>query len=1091
MAYQALQGVKITPKGANNRFVAQNWATSQAFGGWIFSANCSIGFSDKPTEINMRIVIESDTANLYNLVPQTFDIRQSDLQCSAGQGGIQNESLFDIDFNGVKFENFVLFGYDLDIQPAQKTLSVTFKDYSVILDKIYVGLLKRQGIEHLRTSAAAGLIPVVCPDCEFTSFTGDGQLLRDVDYGSYVGINGSVYDNFDGIPYTDPISTWNYLTNKGSLQPSFDLNGGYLILGMEEMYSDVCASVPEVKYSFRQLLDSLRVRGLSFVNGFTGFLTTGTPYTQNYAGTLREVLNNWCSDFGLQFYTSGRTFVGLDLTKEIDISNILTVPDAKTPLGATFSTGNIALSSYKEAYSLENTFKQSVITADVRPREVLNESRDVKNFVSFQPLHPLDFYSPDFSPLFGSVTQNSLSNVRHQFTGVRFANDFEKTSKRFAGFTNRYFRDIDVCIALNKYDKELRDIYCGLRAIESNINVNRGILDPTYNPNMAISSNTIQDFFANFDALGFFPKIQIYERTSKEAVLRQFLTTSSQNISLNPDFYEIFVGYYFPERKTEVTSYESTWAGAMYKYGVLNIGTTARPPYVTRDYNQLASPNAGLFGLSGQSLSRLTNSFTPSAAVYPIYQDAPYYNLMPYNIINDNPYVYAASASSVNIGFNPNDYYIASLTNEWGTLEDDYKTELYNNLSPMCEQLYPNAQTLNELQSSIPTQGQQWNIRDFTPSFHSDIGSVYEQLKGDLDNLPTDVTDELGIFAVGTDSKIHQECQKLHIAIVPNVMTHPNVRVYFQLNGYYDSFNEIMSRSLKLQFLQNEIELDKQKPKNVCEYSPITTICNSGIILSGQQNPNDNRFSCSNVDDPNSVLYAGWPSGFAFGNNARSLSITIERNPVTSLDAKGPDGEYYYDDLQAAGVTGLAYRRASTNIVYPISNKPNDLFEYVGVMTTNLSKEIRTPPFTEIYGSPVSEKDNNTSIIKVINNTIDPDIKPVLNPNNARFIKYATVYTNDSTAVLQTVKDYHDFISTLNSYQSKYPMKTASFNVIGSPNLFGPFISCVNPLSGLNNFDISISDNGVETSLSFANKPPVLPKMEAILNKIGPRLKPK
>jgi hypothetical protein len=57
--------------------------------------------------------------------------------------------------------------------------------------------------------------------------------------------------------------------------------------------------------------------------------------------------------------------------------------------------------------------------------------------------------------------------------------------------------------------------------------------------------------------------------------------------------------------------------------------------------------------------------------------------------------------------------------------------------------------------------------------------------------------------------------------------------------------------------------------------------------------------------------------------------------------------------------------------------------------------------------------------------------------------------------------------------------------------LFGSFIPYLTPLSGLTNFNVSISDNGVETNLSFANKPPVLPNQEAILNKIGPRLKPK
>ena len=138
MGYQKLQGVRITPKGIKNRFVKQNWGVAEAFGGWIFNADCSIGFSDKPTEINLKIVLESDS-NINLSIPQTFDISKDDLKCSAEEGGSANESLLDIDFNGVKFTDFVLFSYSLDIQPQQKTLSVSFQDYSVLLNKIYIG----------------------------------------------------------------------------------------------------------------------------------------------------------------------------------------------------------------------------------------------------------------------------------------------------------------------------------------------------------------------------------------------------------------------------------------------------------------------------------------------------------------------------------------------------------------------------------------------------------------------------------------------------------------------------------------------------------------------------------------------------------------------------------------------------------------------------------------------------------------------------------------------------------------------------------------------------------------------------------------
>lgn len=1108
MAYQALQGVQITPKGSNNRFVNQNWQPSQAFGGWIFKADCNIGFSDKPTEIRMQVIIESNS-NINTLTPQTFDIYSSDLQCGAFQGGAQNESLYDINFNGALFQDFVLFSYDLDVTTQQKTLSVTFRDYSVILDKIYIGLTKRQGIGFLNTAQASGIIPAVCPDCEFNSFTGSQVIVREIDFASCVGINGKEYNNFANVPVNnDVIGMWDALYNtQGTLYPSFDLNGGYVILGTEQMYSDVCSTLPEVKYKLHDLITSLRLRGLNFAGAFTGGLLVGTPYMQSYVGTLREVLNNWSSDFGMQFFTSGKTFWGIDMRSEVDISRILTIADPTTSFGSIFNTGQIALGNYKESFTLENTFKQAVITADVRPKQVNSESRDVKTFVSFQPLHPLDFYSPDWTPLYSNVLQNTLSTTRHFSTGVQFANDITKTHKRLDNFTNRLFRDIDTCMALGKYDKDLRDIFCADRAISSEeyiINTfGLGILDGN---NAALNSKIngtstppeVFDFYANFSALGFIPQLKLKLDTSKEAVIQKFMETLGQNISLNPDFYEIYIGYYYADLKSQVVQYEGTWANSLYKYGVLNIGTTATPPFVIRSFSDWAQPADGLSGTHGATLTKVSNSFTPSADVYPIYQTAPYYDLLPYHIIGFNPNSFLGSSLN-NIGFDSYNYYIGSLNNEWGTLDSDFKLQLYNALVPVCEQMFPGQPSLQTLKQNLPEKVQQWNIGDFAPKFYPIADSdgkdnLYNQLKTELDNLPENVTDELGFFAVGTDSKVTQECAKLHVCIVPNIKTHPNARVTITpSNQYYDSFNTIMARTLEIQFKQNHLNLMLEKPHNICEWSPITQVCNSGILKSGEAYPTDPAFACNSLDDSISILYAGWPSGFAYGYNARTLNITVERNPVTAMDGVGTDGEYYYDaELQSK--PQLVHSTASASIIYPISNKPNDLFEYIGLMNTTISREIRTPTFTEIYGNPVSETGNNTATIKIINNTINPALMPVLNPNTARFITYATVYTGQNGGaggtVLYTISGYHNFVSGLNAYQSEFPVKSASFSVIGSPNMFGPFSGVLTPLSGLTSFTVSIGDNGVETSLSFANKPPVLPKMEAILNNIGPRLKP-
>ena len=175
-AHQSIKGVKITPKKAAALRFPQ-WGESQAFGGWIFSASVQIGYSNNPTEIKMDIVLENDSQSLTSIIPKTFDIKPEDLKCDAGAGGTRNESLFDISLGGKLFTDFILYDYSLNLTPEQKTLSVVFKDYSIILDKIYIGLLKRQGALLFDIDEIQGNFPVACPGCDFKIIIGNGTKI--------------------------------------------------------------------------------------------------------------------------------------------------------------------------------------------------------------------------------------------------------------------------------------------------------------------------------------------------------------------------------------------------------------------------------------------------------------------------------------------------------------------------------------------------------------------------------------------------------------------------------------------------------------------------------------------------------------------------------------------------------------------------------------------------------------------------------------------------------------------------------------------------------------------------------------------------
>ena len=74
---QDLQGITILPSAAlrNKRKLfkkdPKQWPRGYAFGGWVYDANVTLGFSKQPTTITLSIVLENDSS--IN-TQQAFDI---------------------------------------------------------------------------------------------------------------------------------------------------------------------------------------------------------------------------------------------------------------------------------------------------------------------------------------------------------------------------------------------------------------------------------------------------------------------------------------------------------------------------------------------------------------------------------------------------------------------------------------------------------------------------------------------------------------------------------------------------------------------------------------------------------------------------------------------------------------------------------------------------------------------------------------------------------------------------------------------------------------------------------------------------------
>lgn len=303
--FQVIKGINIG-QGPGN-----------AFGGGIYAATCEFGFSNQPTKVVINVASESGQ---YQSVNPNISVP------------------YHINLNGNTLSGMYLTSYEADKTPGVSVMTLNFVDSSIVLDKTFVGLLHRHGNKYKRTNLVTGQFTVRCPTCTEGTVTGlAGTAKRYIDD---IPINGGMYfqRNTDG--------------------------GGYIILGKEYFPESNC-EIPKVDYNFSELCNALNVYGIK--HNLSTF-DLNPNYRQEYAGTLREVLNNWASDFGFEFFFDGAILRAIDLRKSIDISSI-----------QNFATSNEFVISASVGETLENTYSQTVVARYVKP-STLREYNNVFNF---------------------------------------------------------------------------------------------------------------------------------------------------------------------------------------------------------------------------------------------------------------------------------------------------------------------------------------------------------------------------------------------------------------------------------------------------------------------------------------------------------------------------------------------------------------------------------------------------------------------------------------------------------------------------------------------------------------------------------------
>ena len=211
--------------------------------------------------------------------------------------------------------NYYLVGLDYNQSPSGgDTLKIKCADKSFLLDKIYVGLYTKHGLE---TDYPIVIVGDLVDPCQ--SIVDGSEPLNEVD------------------DPCNPCTTDGTPANQGSpLQER--------IIQCAELRQ---IAILDVEYNFDQLIDELETNTpITFGDERP---ETNPDYKTGYAGTLREVLRSWCSDYSFTFFWDED-----DVIQFIDLRNGIEIND-----GDMASDTRVLSKSYSK--SLEGTVSKGIM----------------------------------------------------------------------------------------------------------------------------------------------------------------------------------------------------------------------------------------------------------------------------------------------------------------------------------------------------------------------------------------------------------------------------------------------------------------------------------------------------------------------------------------------------------------------------------------------------------------------------------------------------------------------------------------------------------------------------------------------------------
>ena len=333
---------------------------NEIFNGYVYNLSLTVGFNGEPSSLILNLALNK-TLKKVETRKSIIGQRKTDIERKDGQ--VQNTTSFltDLDFQinetyigintsydiviqGPNLEqsyqlfNFKITSFSISKKNNDKILTLTLSDNSIVLNKIFVGLLG----EHVALDSRSerdSVVDKIVMYCAAVNYTAAGiKTAYNIKEPLHFAEAQLAKDLSDKNAATSSVSSgsadgFNYITIQSNKPKNSIINGygAVIILGEEEFKDSPCSS-SEATYSFDTLLAAMKKLGIVIA-----LTKSGEPslkdkskgkIKKNFSGTLKNVLNQWCDEYSYSYVVdfaikSKVTIIGIDLSSSVSKEAVL------------------------------------------------------------------------------------------------------------------------------------------------------------------------------------------------------------------------------------------------------------------------------------------------------------------------------------------------------------------------------------------------------------------------------------------------------------------------------------------------------------------------------------------------------------------------------------------------------------------------------------------------------------------------------------------------------------------------------------------------------------------------------------------------